>query len=310
MRSVSLFILLFWGSIQTTFAQDNCQRSYCDWEFFELEKTIKGEVIHHEYLIQRFSCRGLNYNNIIRNLNSSYQLNSYCPHLHCLSITILKVNEDTIRVLNSNSDWYDKGTQLYIIPDKIIAKQERNKLTFISHSLERTVVKKKRGWRKEYKNALSQLPSRYDQLVLRTTIGNLSDLSDKERSVFDCEEKLFKPINQNSFQCLWNFFEIEEPLEGKIIKYQAQMQPCHLIAYASLAIVAINNNQDTIRVLSCCDISTFKEGTEVLIEAGEYKSPVFIPYTKRIEKTQEIYRSNEFDSTVFRTTYGKIINKQ
>jgi hypothetical protein len=35
---------------------------------------------------------------------------------------------------------------------------------------------------------------------------------------------------------------------------------------------------------------------------------ITIPYTKTIEEGQEIYRSNEFYSLVFRTIYGEIID--
>lgn len=206
MRLVSLFILLFWGSIQTTFAQDNCQRSYCDWEFFDLEETIEGEVLYHEM--------------------------GTCGHRAITSITILKVKNDTIRVLSyCDERSYDIGEKIYVINEAIISRF--NFRIWVAG----IPVKKKRGWRKEYKKAQAQLPSRFDKLVLKTTIGVLSDQS-------DCQRKLnvYKRINNNSFQCLWNFFQIEEPLEGKIIKYQAQTQACHLIAYASLAIVAIHNN--------------------------------------------------------------------
>jgi hypothetical protein len=315
MKPFNLFILLFLGSVQTLFAQyfifdqKDCQRSHCNWDFFELKETIEGEVLLHEFLPQNFSCRGASQNNLILNISENYSLYSFCPSKSCLSITILKINQDTIRIVSGNSEWYDKGAHLYITPEKIIPREERGSFNFIFHSLERSVEKKKRGWKKEYKKAQAELPSSFDQLVLKTTIGSLSDKSDYDRSVLDCEKELFRPISSNSFQCRWNFFEIQNPLGGKIIKYEAQTQPCHLIGYASLAIVAINNNQDTIRVLDYCNSTTFEEGAVIIIEAGESKSPISIPYTKTMEGGQEVYRSNEFDHLVFRTTYGRIRTK-
>lgn len=272
MKLFSLFVVLFLGDFQVLFAQDDCERSSCDWVFFELEETVLGEVISHEQ--------------------------GTCGHRAITSITILRVKEDTIRILSSCDDCtYETGQKIYIFEGEDILP-----LRFMRWGVG-VPVKKKRGWKKEYKKAQAQLPSRFDKLVLKTTVGNLSDKS-------DCERSLFKAIHHNSFQCRWTFFEIEKQLEGEIIKYQAQMQACHLIGYTSLAIIAINNNQDTIRVLDYCNAGTFEEGAKVIIEAGEYKSPISIPYTRTIEEAQETYRSNKFDSLVFRTAYGKIINRQ
>ena len=59
--------------------------------------------------------------------------------------------------------------------------------------------------------------------------------------------------------------------------YTTAKQPCHLIAYASLAIIAINNNPDTIRVLDYCNTLTFEEGAKIIIETREHKQPISIP---------------------------------
>lgn len=88
------------------------------------------------------------------------------------------------------------------------------------------------------------------------------------------------------------------------------MQACHLMAHVSLTIVAIHDNQDTIRVLDYCNTSIFEKGAKVITQVGKYKEPISIPYTKNVKGTEEIYRSNEFDEVIFRTTYGEIINKQ
>lgn len=310
MKEFSLFVLLFFLSFPLLFAQGDCQRSSCKWEFFELEETVRGEVIYHEFLSQNYGHSPTRYNHLIRVVNKDYHINSFCPSQYCYSMVILKINQDTIRVLCSSEEWYDKGAQIYIIPDRTIQKAEKQDVNFIAHVLEKSTTKKKRGWRKEYKKAQAELPNRFDKVVLTTTFGSLSDKSDYERSILDCEKNLIKPITHNSFQCHWNFFEIEQPFQGKIIKYEAQMQPCHILGYASLAIVTLNNNQDTIRVLDYCNPSTFEEGEEVIIETGNYKSPLTVPYTKTVEEDQTIYRSNGFDTLVFKTTYGKIIHKQ
>lgn len=315
MKKNSLLILLFLGSLQLTFCQDfifsqkDCERSSCEWDFFDLEKTVQGEVLCHEYLPQNFSCRGLTYNSLISIVNNDYQMYSFCPGKSCLSMTILKVNQDTIRVLSFSEESYEIGAQLYIVPDKTIRK-ENEELHFIAHALERTTVKKKRGWKKEYKKAQAQLPDRFDEVVLKTTRGSLSDKSDEERKVSNCEKDLIKPIMHNSFQCYWNFFELEKPLNGTIVKYEAQIQPCTVVGYASLAIVAIENTQDTFRVLDACNSSTFKEGNAVIVEAGIYYNPLYIPYTKTTVNEQVIYQTNEFDASILRTTYGKIKNKE
>lgn len=310
MKYFNLFILLFIGSVHVLFAQEDCQRSHCNWEFFDLEETVRGEVIYHEALFFS-SDENVSYKTprqmvlVQRGINANWNLVSSCPSLNCLSVTILRINQDTVRILNYSGDWLAIGSQIYVIPSN-----KRETLNFISHRLEKNGRKKKKGWRKDYKAAKTQLPMRFDTSVLKTSFGYLSNHSDEERQVFDCEQNQYKPIQHNSFQCRWNFFEIEKPIEGRIIKYEAQTQPCHLVGYASLAIVVINNNQDTIRVLDCCNSATFEEGATVIIEDGKYTNPVSIPYSKTIEDDQEMYRSNKFDNLVFRTTYGKLIRKE
>lgn len=137
----------------------------------------------------------------------------------------------------------------------------------------------------------------------------------------------YKKLLNNSFQDKWSYFELEDTLEATIIKHEKQEVGCGSFATASLSIVKTNND-DTLRILDLCNYDYYEKGTAIRVSpmkdvqgqvripnyvliSGEIMNPDKKKRRKKVKRAIEpsIYRSNEFDETILKTTWGIIEEK-
>lgn len=137
----------------------------------------------------------------------------------------------------------------------------------------------------------------------------------------DCDTAKYSKLLSNTYQCKWEFFQLEDTIMGVVIKHEQHMIECGVLATASLTIIKTDN--DTIRVLDLCNKDNFIEGQKVkIIPRTEPQFQVYIPSyiiidrrkkgdkkrkTKEVKKN--IWHSNNFDESVLKTTWGEIINE-
>jgi hypothetical protein len=70
----------------------------------------------------------------------------------------------------------------------------------------------------------------------------------------------------------WQYFELKKPLTGQVVKY-TKSGSCGTLAFASIAIIKLPNN-DTVRVLELCnDEKEFQYNQSVIVSPG--KRPAF-----------------------------------
>lgn len=233
--------------------QSHCERNHCNWTFFELKSMVKGKIIAYE----------LGANNY-----------GHSRGVPTVSMVIVQLGKDSIRVLSTllEAD-FEAGTTINIFPST------SEKYYNFPHWVVGEPIKKTAGWRKRQRAQIAKLPTRFDALIKRTTWGILSSKS-------DCERTKLYTLLPNSYPCSWAFFELKQPLRGRIIAHHKQQAPCDILEQASLSIVAIGT--DTIRVLDFCNGSEFNPGDEVKIEYQEAPSSVQIPSSKNLPfKTQK-----------------------
>jgi len=124
----------------------------------------------------------------------------------------------------------------------------------------------------------------------------------------ECSDAKEAQILTNSYQCLWEFFEVQDTLNATVIKHESAFVPCAFKATASVTILKVG--KDTIRVLDVCNLEKYKIGAAVRVSAisvPRYKVSIPTYFFKDITTNLYIYRCNEFDVTVQRTTWGHII---
>lgn len=137
----------------------------------------------------------------------------------------------------------------------------------------------------------------------------------------DCDTAKYSKLLSNTYQCKWEFFQLEDTIKGVVIKHEQQMTGCGVLATASITIIKTDN--DTIRVLDLCNKDNYIEGQKVkIIPRTEPQFQVNIPCyilidrrkkgdknrkTKEVEKN--IWHSNNFDESILKTTWGEIINE-
>ncbi len=139
----------------------------------------------------------------------------------------------------------------------------------------------------------------------------------------DCDTTKYPKLLSNSYQCKWNFFQLNDTIEGVIIKHEKQMIGCGFLATASLTI--IETGSDTIRILDLCNLKDYSVGQKVkILPESEPKFQTLIPcyfYTVRIklykgdkgkkvkQDEKAVWHSNDFDERILKTTWGQIINE-
>ncbi len=124
----------------------------------------------------------------------------------------------------------------------------------------------------------------------------------------DCDKiKNLKLLN-NSYQCKWSYYKLKDTLVGTVIKFHAQPIPCGPDASASLTILKVG--EDTIRVLDFCNDIVFKKGQKIKVNPQEEPPyQVSVPFYFDVIDEQNrivISRTDEFDETVFNTTWGEL----
>ena len=133
-------------------------------------------------------------------------------------------------------------------------------------------------------------------------------------------DTLHPKLLSNSGQCKWGFIKLNTLTKGIVIEHNKASGSCGVRAFASLSIIKINN--DTIRVLDMCNQNLYTTGQKVqIIPADEPGFQVDIPYycfidgQKVIRKKEKknhqsedkfIAHSNNFDNTIFKTTWGQL----
>lgn len=251
--------------------QSNCERNNCNWKYFSLNSLISGQLISYELMTNNYG------------------------HRPTVSIAIVKVNADTFRILSScTQNVYKIGSEINIFPSE----------GYSDYSYPRWVVgipiNRTKGWKKRKQEQIDNLPSRFDKVILKTTWGELS----KEN---ECDRSLLKKINGNSYQCQWTYFKFEKPIEGEIIKFEKQTQPCKIFTHGSVAIV--KTKVDTLRIIDCCHEIDFKIGQKVkILPSSKPSSLVNIPYIEKVKNGLSLKEVNEYDLLVKRTTWGKLEN--
>ena len=144
--------LLIWTAFLTltggtVFGQTNCDTtkyakllnnsSQCWWTFFQLTDTITGTILRHEKQMVA------------------------CGHLAGASLTIVKTEKDTVRVIDlCNGKNYVKGQKIKIIP--------RTEPTF-QVNLPFHVK-----WVDKGKNKYILISNKFDKVVLKTTWGHIT----------------------------------------------------------------------------------------------------------------------------------------
>ncbi len=134
-------------------------------------------------------------------------------------------------------------------------------------------------------------------LVLCTTLQAQNDCSDVKKA----------QILTNSFQCQWQFFELKDTVQAIVIRHEKAYVPCAFKTSASVTILQSGN--DTFRVIDVCNLETYKIGAKVRVSAistPHYKVSIPTYFYKDATKNTYVYRCNEYDETVLRTTWGHI----
>lgn len=124
----------------------------------------------------------------------------------------------------------------------------------------------------------------------------------------ECSDVKSAKILTNSYQCFWEFFEIQDTLEATVIAHESAYVPCAFKATASVTILKVE--EDTIRVLDVCNLEDYKIGAAVKVSAisvPHYKVSIPTYFYKDVTTNSYIYRCNEYDASVQRTTWGHII---
>jgi hypothetical protein len=124
----------------------------------------------------------------------------------------------------------------------------------------------------------------------------------------ECSDVKNAKILTNSYQCFWEFFEIQDTINATVVAHESAYMPCAFKASASVTILKVD--EDTIRVLDVCNLDNFKVGAAVkvsAISAPTYKVSIPTYFYKDVLTNNYIYRCNEYDVTVERTTWGHII---
>jgi hypothetical protein len=128
----------------------------------------------------------------------------------------------------------------------------------------------------------------------------------------DCDERRNLRLRNNSFQCKWVYFRIKDSAVGIVVKHEKQRVSCGASAAACVTIVKTGN--DTIRVIGVCNDYNYYRGQKITIFPGQMPDfQVEIPFKYDVidEKTGKfIMRTNAYDETIFKTTFGEIFNPE
>ena len=117
-------------------------------------------------------------------------------------------------------------------------------------------------------------------------------------------------LGTNSYQCKWKFFVLDKPVHGQVISYARFRRSCGIEWTASVCIIASDN--DTFRVILQCFSDDLKTGQTVAI--GPDIEPTFsvgVPmdskfYQETYNTGKPVWRINEYDDRILRTTWGHV----
>jgi hypothetical protein len=130
---------------------------------------------------------------------------------------------------------------------------------------------------------------------------------------WSCKPTTF-PIGQknetfNSYDENWKFFELDEPIEARVLIHLPSTGLCGNIAFASVSIVQTKDEQ-TFRILDLCNNSNISENEIVkIIPAKKPEFSVLLPSRTFINPQTEKAEQYDWDKETLKTTYGHIENK-
>lgn len=107
----------------------------------------------------------------------------------------------------------------------------------------------------------------------------------------------------------WQYFDLADTINLKIISHYLASSPCGTRATASMTIGTIENG-DTIRVLELCNIKKNFNPNEI-VKVIPARRPDFQVMHTRVftQTTQGQLKPDDFDINILKTTYGKIERK-
>lgn len=124
-----------------------------------------------------------------------------------------------------------------------------------------------------------------------------------------CSNPKSSRILTNSFECHWQFTELQDTSEAIVIHHSPTHIPCAFKATASVTIVKIKN--DTIRILDVCNLQKYKVGQIIkVVSVSKPYYKVSIPTFFALEDPTfgtYIYRCNEYDDKILKTTWAHIV---
>jgi len=124
----------------------------------------------------------------------------------------------------------------------------------------------------------------------------------------------------------WVYFKVTDTLVGEILESNNSPCACGVRACASLSIIKVE--KDTIRVLDLCNTNDYIKGQKVKIAPeGKPLSQVMLPISyiidgeklnkakkskikKQVKREESVTSQpyyNDYDKTIFKTTWGQII---
>lgn len=115
----------------------------------------------------------------------------------------------------------------------------------------------------------------------------------------------------NDYQCNWKPFSIKGTLEGEVVAYTEVSEKDKTIPHATVAIM--NTGKETIRILVVTN-GSHKRGDRIKVTAAaEPKGDFWVPLDRDFYLNEEkrsvkpTCRTNEFDSKIYKTAWGKIV---
>ena len=116
-----------------------------------------------------------------------------------------------------------------------------------------------------------------------------------------------------SYMNKWKYLRLKKTILVTILDHKPADVACGVLLTASETIV-LTQKGDTIRILDLCNLNTYKKGQTVKIEPqkrliceDKEKNCWATPFTLIENPKTGKFEPNKYDVTVFKTTYGKII---
>ena len=115
-------------------------------------------------------------------------------------------------------------------------------------------------------------------------------------------------INSNSDNN-WEYFELENEIEAKIIDHLPAPALCGNLAFASVTIVQ-SKDGEIIRILDLCNTSNYNENEIVkILKAKKPEFNVMLPYRMIKNPKTKQYEYFENDVKILKTAYGYLPKK-